>query len=178
MMKMDGCKPQIELQLTLKNACSNSSVSQANNSVELPLEPTKPHHNCPPAPPPLGLFCDPTEKLSKKICETDSRKAARPDAQPVSRVTRWDPWALGGWSVGGGWLVGGVSAVPATGDAPERQVPWRNRQTGGPPVADSFDRLKTALADRYAIEHELGAGGMATVYLAHDLKHKRKPHGE
>ncbi len=37
-----------------------------------------------------------------------------------------------------------------------------------------FDRLKTALADRYTIEHELGAGGMATVYLAHDLKHHRK----
>ncbi len=31
-----------------------------------------------------------------------------------------------------------------------------------------------ALADRYRIERELGAGGMATVYLAHDLKHDRK----
>jgi eukaryotic-like serine/threonine-protein kinase len=35
-------------------------------------------------------------------------------------------------------------------------------------------RLTTALADRYRIERELGAGGMATVYLAEDLKHKRK----
>ena len=35
-------------------------------------------------------------------------------------------------------------------------------------------RLAAALADRYAIERELGAGGMATVYLAHDLKHARK----
>ena len=35
-------------------------------------------------------------------------------------------------------------------------------------------RLVTALADRYRIERELGAGGMATVYLAHDLKHDRK----
>ncbi len=34
-------------------------------------------------------------------------------------------------------------------------------------------RLTTALADRYRIERELGAGGMATVYLAHDLKHER-----
>jgi serine/threonine protein kinase len=41
-------------------------------------------------------------------------------------------------------------------------------------VLDVFDRLKTALADRYTIERELGAGGMATVYLAGDLKHHRK----
>jgi serine/threonine-protein kinase len=41
-------------------------------------------------------------------------------------------------------------------------------------VADTFDRLKTALADRYAIEEEIGSGGMATVYLAEDLKHHRK----
>ena len=33
--------------------------------------------------------------------------------------------------------------------------------------------LAEALADRYAIERELGRGGMATVYLAHDLKHDR-----
>src|SRR6056297_1589921 len=36
------------------------------------------------------------------------------------------------------------------------------------------ERLVAALADRYAIERELGAGGMATVYLADDLKHGRK----
>ncbi len=48
------------------------------------------------------------------------------------------------------------------------------RQRGQNAVADSFDRLKTALADRYAIERELGAGGMAAVYLAEDLKHERQ----
>jgi serine/threonine-protein kinase len=36
-----------------------------------------------------------------------------------------------------------------------------------------MDRLRAALADRYRIERELGAGGMATVYLAQDLKHDR-----
>ncbi len=36
------------------------------------------------------------------------------------------------------------------------------------------ERLTTALADRYTIDRELGAGGMATVFLADDLKHKRK----
>ena len=34
-------------------------------------------------------------------------------------------------------------------------------------------RLTQALSDRYRVERELGAGGMATVYLAHDLKHER-----
>ena len=36
-----------------------------------------------------------------------------------------------------------------------------------------LELLSTALADRYRIERELGAGGMATVYLARDLKHDR-----
>ena len=40
-------------------------------------------------------------------------------------------------------------------------------------MIDAFDRLKSALSDRYAIERELGSGGMATVYLAMDVKHER-----
>ena len=34
--------------------------------------------------------------------------------------------------------------------------------------------LEAALVDRYRIEGEIGSGGMATVYLAHDLKHDRQ----
>src|SRR6188768_2795468 len=36
-----------------------------------------------------------------------------------------------------------------------------------------LDRLGVALSERYKIERELGQGGMATVYLAEDLKHRR-----
>src|SRR3954447_23542236 len=38
----------------------------------------------------------------------------------------------------------------------------------------SPDSLRAALAGRYTLERELGAGGMATVYLAQDLRHERK----
>src|SRR5690349_3712761 len=37
-------------------------------------------------------------------------------------------------------------------------------------VTEAFSQ---ALAERYRVERELGRGGMATVYLAHDLKHER-----
>ena len=62
-------------------------------------------------------------------------------------------------------------------------LPESNRDGGGdlgrpilnePAMTDPGARLATALADRYTIQRELGAGGMATVYLAEDLKHDRK----
>ena len=40
-------------------------------------------------------------------------------------------------------------------------------------MADLLDSLRKALADRYAVQRELGRGGMATVFLADDLKHHR-----
>ncbi|HSR15852.1 MAG TPA: protein kinase [Gemmatimonadales bacterium] len=41
-------------------------------------------------------------------------------------------------------------------------------------MSEARARLEAALSDRYRIEGEVGAGGMATVFLAHDLKHNRK----
>jgi len=40
-------------------------------------------------------------------------------------------------------------------------------------MTDFLSRLAAALADRYRLEGQLGAGGMATVHLAHDLRHDR-----
>ncbi len=43
-----------------------------------------------------------------------------------------------------------------------------------PTQTGRLERLTAALAGRYTLERELGSGGMATVYLAEDLKHRRK----
>ena len=41
-------------------------------------------------------------------------------------------------------------------------------------MTDRLEELKSALKGKYEIERELGHGGMATVYLADDVKHERQ----
>ena len=41
-------------------------------------------------------------------------------------------------------------------------------------MADLIDRLGAALVSRYKLDRELGQGGMAKVFLAHDLKYDRQ----
>src|SRR5438093_5533588 len=47
-------------------------------------------------------------------------------------------------------------------------------EMNAPVQPDRQERLTAALAGHYTLERELGSGGMATVYLAEDLKHRRK----
>src|SRR5512134_1304787 len=52
--------------------------------------------------------------------------------------------------------------------APRSPLPHPRLVTAAPTT------LADALADRYRLEHEIGQGGMATVYLAEDVRHRRK----
>ncbi len=63
----------------------------------------------------------------------------------------------------------GTATELGTGRGTSRPDTDRTLQTG----EVHFSRVKAALADRYIVEREIGRGGMATVYLAQDLKHNR-----
>ena len=49
-----------------------------------------------------------------------------------------------------------------------------NENVGDTSMSEVFERLAAAISDRYRLERSLGEGGMATVFLARDLKHDRE----
>src|SRR5438132_261110 len=72
-----------------------------------------------------------------------------------------------------------ISCVPTATWGSQGHVGMAPRRRGTSPSVCTSEarptlRLKEALADRYTLERQLGAGGMATVYLAHDVRHNRK----
>ena len=58
---------------------------------------------------------------------------------------------------------------------PSRSILIAPPDLGRITLSDTFDRLKTALADRYGIERELGSGGMATVDAVLDVAQRDLP---
>src|SRR5205814_9783086 len=66
---------------------------------------------------------------------------------------------------------------PARDDSPALASPPPPLHLPAPPskrpMPELLTRLQSALADRYRLDREIGAGGMATVYLAQDLRHDR-----
>ena len=71
--------------------------------------------------------------------------------------------------VSGGSLAG-VPAPSWEGEAPGSGTPGGQQMH----LDDVMDRLRAGLEGRYTIERQLGRGGMATVYLAFDVKHQRQ----
>src|SRR5438093_5923596 len=72
-----------------------------------------------------------------------------------------------------------ISCVPTATWGSQGHVGMAPRRRGTSPSVCTSEarptlRLKEALVDRYTLERQLGAGGMATVYLAHDVRHNRK----
>jgi len=69
--------------------------------------------------------------------------------------------------------ISNVIRVEGSGPWSSGAVTWKTRLTQDPLLTDIDIPLTAALSDRYRIERELGRGGMATIYLAQDLKHDR-----
>ncbi len=75
-------------------------------------------------------------------------------------------------------LAGAAVEVASSGPVEaRRRLPSRIVSLSAGTALDVAARLNAVLIGRYSIEREIGAGGMATVYLARDLKHNRRVGG-
>src|SRR6266545_6796804 len=113
------------------------------------------------------------EDRARAVREDPTPKPPRAAAQPVSKVA--SGCGLRRWGAPEG--RGRSPTLPLRSLAQSCILPCCFRYSAGAIslcVPSSESKLTTALDDRYRIERELGANGMATVWLAQDLRHDRK----
>src|ERR1041385_2022676 len=115
---------------------------------------------------------------TRSACDREGNSPRRGPSPPRWRsweITRrrWSSSAARSSGTTPGWCNSPRSR-DTTGCGRTRAPRRCSRSWGRADMSDVPVRLAAALADRYRIERELGQGGMATVYLAEDLKHHRK----
>ena len=113
------------------------------------------------------------EKFAKELEDLlDLRPAAETRALVKGiRDTRGTPAPLAGSTPSTGRSEAELAPKPPPGHSPE---PPPEPPPDPALRSQLFDRVKEALSSKYGVEEEIGRGGMATVFLAHDPKHRRK----
>ena len=125
------------------------------------------------AAPPVEAASSPHAMVCEGCGSSDVRKFSvvyEEQSSTSSSKTTLAGAGLGPSGLGVGLARGGTTGTSHTRLASRTTPPNMEKMSKEDPVT----RLDAALAGRYTIERELGEGGMATVYLADDLKHERK----
>ena len=114
---------------------------------------------------------EPHQPKGEHADESRSRLApsARLDVavrQPNARYVRWAASTTSDFGMP-------ATRAPAS-QSPPSATSYKHPNPQAAPMPETQTRLQLALSDRYRIEREIGAGGMATVFLAQDLRHDRR----